>query len=229
MVAVTGGTLPGGTVTGGQIAGGAPPAHDAGVAVLEPTATLHDRICAAALACIGRRGVRRTTVDDIAREAGCSRATVYRVFRGGKDAVMAAAAAQEIERLLAELGDEVGATDDLADAIVVAITGAARMFLGHEAFTHVLREEPEIVRPYLAFDGLDPVLERAVAFLAPHLERHLDPRTARRTAEWVARLVVLYADPGSPFDLTDPTDVRQLVTIHVLPGLAATRLQEQAS
>ena len=54
-----------------------------------------------------------------------SRATVYRVFRGGKDAVMAAAAAQEIERLLAELGDEVGATDDLADAIVVALREAA--------------------------------------------------------------------------------------------------------
>ena len=40
------------------------------------------RIRDAALVCIGRFGLAKTTVDDIAREAGCSRATLYRYFDG---------------------------------------------------------------------------------------------------------------------------------------------------
>jgi len=187
------------------------------------------RIEAAALRCITRRGVRRTTLDDVAREAGCSRATIYRAFPGGKDAVMASAAHAEIEQLLDHLGAAVERTTTLADALVAAITGATRAVLGHEAFTYLLVNEPGAVQPYLAFDGLDPVLARAVSFLTPHLEPYLDRTTARRTAEWVARLVVLYAEPGAPFDLADPDDARQLVAIHVLPGLEATRPQEQQS
>jgi AcrR family transcriptional regulator len=192
-----------------------------------PRESVETRIESAALRCIARRGVRRTTLDDVAHEAGCSRATIYRAFPGGKDAVMSSAAHAEIEHLLAELGAQIERTATLVDALTVAISGATRAVLGHEAFTYLLVNEPGVVRPYLAFDGLDPVLARAVSFLAPHLERHLDPITARRTAEWVARLVVLYAEPGAPFDLTDPGDARQLVAIHVLPGLPANRPQEQ--
>ena len=36
----------------------------------------------AALACIARVGLAKTTLDDVAREAGCARATVYRCFPG---------------------------------------------------------------------------------------------------------------------------------------------------
>ena len=73
------------------------------------------------------------------------------------------------------------------------------------------------------------MLGRAVDFLSPWLERFLDAITARRTAEWVARLVVLYTEPATPFDLTDIAEARQLVTVHVLPGLPAATQQEQPS
>ena len=36
----------------------------------------------AALACVARVGVAKTTLDDVAKEAGCARATVYRCFPG---------------------------------------------------------------------------------------------------------------------------------------------------
>ena len=39
------------------------------------------RIRHAALVCVGRFGLAKTTVDDIAREAGCSRATLYRSLK----------------------------------------------------------------------------------------------------------------------------------------------------
>ena len=40
------------------------------------------RLLDATVACIARVGVSKTTLDDVAREAGCSRATLYRYFPG---------------------------------------------------------------------------------------------------------------------------------------------------
>ena len=37
-----------------------------------------ERILEAGFACVARRGLAKTTIEDIAREAGMSRATVYR-------------------------------------------------------------------------------------------------------------------------------------------------------
>src|SRR4051794_6381502 len=61
------------------------------------------RIRAATLTCVGRWGVSKTTLDDIARAAGCSRATIYRTFPGGKDTVMLATFAGETASFFAEL------------------------------------------------------------------------------------------------------------------------------
>ncbi len=55
-----------------------------------------ERIVDGALRCIARWGLAKTTVEDVAREAGCSRATLYRAFPGGKDAILAAVAAAEL-------------------------------------------------------------------------------------------------------------------------------------
>jgi AcrR family transcriptional regulator len=178
------------------------------------------RIRAAALRCVARSGLRKTTLDDVAGEAGCSRATIYRAFPGGKDVLMASATVAEIDRVLAVLGEQLDAQTTIADTLVVAMTGATRSVLGHEALQFVWVNEPGVIEPHLSFDGIDPVLARAVDFLAPYLERFVDSVTAQRTAEWVARLVVLYADATS-FDLTDTTDARHLVDAHVLPGLSA--------
>ena len=58
------------------------------------------RLIDATLACMGRWGVAKTTLDDVARRAGCSRATVYRVFPGGKDSLLAATVRSEVLRFL---------------------------------------------------------------------------------------------------------------------------------
>ena len=48
-------------------------------------ATTRERVLEACYACIARHGLDRTTVEDVAREAGLSRATIYRAFPGGRD------------------------------------------------------------------------------------------------------------------------------------------------
>lgn len=182
-------------------------------------AALDDRVRAAALRCVARTGVRRTTLDDIAGEAGCSRATIYRAFPGGKDVLFASTAEREAERILGELAGRLASTESLEDALVVAITGATRAMAEHDALQYLMANEPEVVLPHLSFEGLDPVLARAVAFLVPWLSRFVDADTAASIAEWAARVVCLYADPDAAFDLSQPADARRLVTTYLLPGL----------
>jgi AcrR family transcriptional regulator len=189
---------------------------------------LDARIVAGTLRCVSRAGVRRTTLDDIAHEAGWSRATIYRLFPGGRDVLLLAVLDAEVQRLLRAMRGRLDGAGTLEEALVLAIGGTAEALRDHDALQYLLANEPGVVLPHLSFDGLDPLLERAVAFLAPHLRRFLPEDRARRAAEWAARLVVAYAaDPEAPIDLTDEADVRRLVSTFVLPGLTPVHEQEQ--
>ena len=180
-----------------------------------------DRIIAAALRCVARWGLAKTTVEDIAREAGCSRATLYRTFPGGKEAVFAAVLDAELARIQGAVTGAVEAAADLEDVLVGAVTAVARHLEGHATFQFLLAHEPELVLPHLAFHELDALLARVRAFGGPLLERHLDADEAARTAEWVARIVISHTCSPSPgVQLTDEPAVRRLVRTFVLPGLS---------
>src|SRR3954451_6642532 len=84
------------------------------------------RIIEAALRCIARWGVGKTGLDDIAREAGVSRATVYRLFPGGKDTLLDAVLHHELARFFADLGDRLAEAVELDDLLVAGITTASR-------------------------------------------------------------------------------------------------------
>ena len=49
-----------------------------------------NRICQAAFACFHRVGVERTTMSDVAREAGITRPTLYKYFRNKTDVLFTA-------------------------------------------------------------------------------------------------------------------------------------------
>src|ERR1700735_5299205 len=83
------------------------------------------RVIDATLACLARYGTAKTTVDDIAREAGLSRATIYRTFPGGRDEILAAVVDTEAARLFSALGARLGAASDLNEALVVGIVEAS--------------------------------------------------------------------------------------------------------
>jgi AcrR family transcriptional regulator len=193
------------------------------LAVLEPTplAPPEERITAATLRCIARWGVAKTTLDDVSREAGVSRATVYRVFPGGKDGLMEAVARAEAARFFEGVVAAMAPATTLEDTLVLGMTEAGRRIVGHDALRFLMAHEPETVLSRLAFAKLDEVLAAAADVTAPYLERRLAPDDARRAAEWAARLVLSYAcTPGdSTVDITDDASVRRLVRTFVLPGL----------
>ena len=83
------------------------------------------RIRDAALVCVGRFGLAKTTVDDIAREAGCSRATLYRYF-DGRPAILRATVVAEFDRVSDALLEAGRAEPTFADAVVAVVVRGAR-------------------------------------------------------------------------------------------------------
>jgi len=179
------------------------------------------RVVDAALACFGRWGVARTTLDDVAREAGCSRATIYRLFPGGKDVLVDAVAVRELTTFLDGLAAELDrCAGDLEGLLVAGVTCASRTIRDHAALQLLLRHEPEVVLPLVAFDRLDVLLDAAAAFAAPWLEPHVGPEWAPRAVEWVARMILSYTfAPADGFDLANEVEARRFVRTFVLPGL----------
>ncbi|HVX21627.1 MAG TPA: helix-turn-helix domain-containing protein [Acidimicrobiales bacterium] len=183
------------------------------------------RIVDAALRCLARQGTAKTTADDIAREAGLSRATLYRAFPGGKDGVLHAVVETETARLFSDLAVAMGEARDLEDMLVAGMSGAAGALSGHAALGYLLEHEPGVVLPHLAFAEMDRLLAVASAFAAPFFGRWLEPEQAARAAEWAVRIVLAYLTcPATGADLTDPGDTRRLVSTFVIPGIQALRM-----
>jgi len=127
------------------------------------------RIVDAALACIARFGLAKTTLDDVARQARCSRATLYRAFPGGKEALLQAVIDTEVSRLFSELAVAMGEGADLEQVLVVGMSGAAERIGRHAALSFLLANEPEVVLPHLAFEHHDRLMEVVGAYAAPFL------------------------------------------------------------
>jgi AcrR family transcriptional regulator len=183
-----------------------------------PARTSPDQVLDAALTCIARVGLAKTTLDDVAREAGCARATVYRLFQG-KQQLLAAIVERETSRLGAELVGVGSAAPTLSDAAVAVITTAARALQSHAALVFVASYELEQLLPYLAFERESAVLGAAAALVAPAFVPFLPVAQATRLGEWIARITLSYlCSPSEYVDVLDTAQVRALVEDFVLPG-----------
>jgi AcrR family transcriptional regulator len=187
-----------------------------------------ERIRAAALACIARTGITRTTVDDIVGEAGVSRATLYRAFPGGKDTLVEAVLGREVHRFFAELSQVLAQCHGAEDLLAAGVGRALRFLTEHPALRAVLAHEPGLLLSQVAFHRLGPILDAAAAFAAPFLRPHVrpghpDPDTAAtEVAELLVRVVLTYAlEPSAHVDPTDDASVTRLVRQHLLPALTA--------
>ena len=174
--------------------------------------------------CLARQGLAKTTVDDIAREAKFSRATLYRTFPGGKDAIVGAVVETEVARLFSSLAVVMGEATDLEDVLVAGMVDSARRLARTPPWPTCWLHEPGVILPHLTFADLDQVLFVAGDFAAPFFARWLSPDEASRAAEWAVRIVLAYlADPAPDTDLADPDDTRALVRTFVMPGILALR------
>ncbi|MFD3458564.1 TetR/AcrR family transcriptional regulator [Nocardia fluminea] len=114
--------------------------------------SVEERILDAALVQFERVGVRKTTIEDIAKAADVDRATVYRRI-GSRDDVVSAAFEREVRRLLADLS-EIPARHDTFDGIVVDVfTTVITRWRAHPLVERLLTLEADRLLPQLTVDG----------------------------------------------------------------------------
>ena len=187
---------------------------------------LRARVCDAALACMARWGLTKTTLEDVAREAGCGRATIYRTFQGGKAEVMAEVLRREVARFGSQVDAAIGAVDpdDATEVVVAGVVAAARFLRSHRALGYLFAHEPDVILPWVSFNRIDVVYGIATDVASPHLRRFVaDGDEAARAAELLVRTVLSYVlNPSPGHHLTDPEQARRLLSTYVVPGLVRT-------
>lgn len=111
-----------------------------------------DRVAAAAFEMFAEYGIRRATIDDVARRAGVSKMTVFRRFQS-KQGLVGVVIAREIRRGMAELDRVWEREQTLEQRVVLGFSFAVNFVRGHALFDRLLRSEPELLLPLLTIDG----------------------------------------------------------------------------
>lgn len=178
------------------------------------TAAACDRILDAAGALFAERGVESVGMNDIARAAGCSRATVYRYFESRESLHNAYVHrhAQSVNRKLAGL---VGGIADPQERLITALTAALAL----------VRESPALAAWFTrtaigaeAAEGSAVVQEMTAGFLLSVDSG--DVAAARRQARWLVRVLTSFLTvPGR-----DPDDERAMLEEFVVPLMQPARL-----
>jgi AcrR family transcriptional regulator len=184
------------------------------------------RIVEATYACVARWGLAKTTVEDAAREAKVSRATVYRTFPGGRDELISATVSWATRQFFVRLFEHVQDAGSLEQVMERGIMFAHRAIVEHDVLQRVMQTEPEKLLPALTVESIR-IRQSIAAFLVPYLSergvaRGVDPDEA---ADFLARMVLSYMSAPGRWDLDDPDQVAELVESELLAGVVVAQEQ----
>jgi AcrR family transcriptional regulator len=179
-----------------------------------------ERILEATYACGARYGLTKTTVEDVAREAGLARATVYRHFPGGKDELIRETISWEVARFFGRLADAVAGAGTFEALVEEALLFAHAAIEEHVVLQKILETEPERLLPQLHLDTAR-VRGWITAFIVPVLpaDRLPDGVTVNEAADYVSRMVLSFIGTQGRWDLRDRAQVRELVQTEILAFL----------
>ena len=189
-------------------------------AVEDPTT---DRILDAAYEQLLTFGVRRLSVEEVARRVGVARITIYRRF-SNKDELLQAVVFREGRRLFAVVDEVVAALPDAGDQIVEGFAAMLSSVRQHPLVQRTLEHEPDVVASLLMSHG-EPVIAHAREYLAGHLrdaQRIGKLRTfdSRPVAELMVRLTASFLlAPTSCIALESDDEVRAFARTYLLPVL----------
>lgn len=162
-----------------------------------------DRLIDAAEACFSRFGVAKTTLEDIASEAGVSRATVYRYFEGGRDEIILGVVLREARSFLASLERRVQREATLTEAIVEGVLYTVAAVRKNENLA--LLFAPEVAGQTTSIAGASTALfELTGDFLRPIFEAARDQGQLRDgivgedAAEFVLRMILSLLSVSGP-------------------------------
>lgn len=174
-------------------------------------------------------GIRRTTMEDVARRSGVGRATLYRRFPT-KTALIDAVVLAEARRYLDGSAQARSCGSTLEERLVDDTVFTVTFLREHSLLRKLLRTEPETILPSLTIDAgalLDFATDHSVAMLrselygattpTPAQERHL-----RTVAELQTRLTLSFiVTPHTSINLATTDDTRAYVRDYLLPMITA--------
>lgn len=183
------------------------------------------RILRAALEQFELVGIRRTTMEEVARRAGIGKATLYRRFPT-KDMLVDAVVLTDVRRYLDghALARSRGATFE--ERLVNGSVFTMEFLRDHSLLKKLMRTEPETILPSLTVDAdaiVELLTEQSAAMLAaefygattptPAQQRHL-----RTVGELQTRLCLSFIlTPNTSINLATTDDVRAYVHDYLLP------------
>ncbi|MGW5437675.1 TetR/AcrR family transcriptional regulator [Nocardia asteroides] len=189
-----------------------------------PTDSVEERILDAALIQFQQVGVRKTTIEDIARAADVDRATVYRRI-GSRDDVVRAAFEREVRRLLEDLREIPACHDRFDDIVVEVFSTVITRWRAHPLVERLLTLEADRLLPQLTVDGASFFLLSVAAsteIIAKVLEDNRFPEIPDLTArvEVVCRVVhSLILQPVGTVDTGSPDALAAYARAYIVPIL----------
>ncbi|TCO48862.1 TetR/AcrR family transcriptional regulator [Actinocrispum wychmicini] len=174
-------------------------------------------------------GLRRTNVDVVARQAGVSRATLYRRFEN-KDVLVQAVLVRECRRFFGSIAAAVDGLPTARERLVEGFVVGVRYAREDRLLSRLLSSDPEALLPYLTVDG-GLVVAVARDFLVGNAEglpggdKPVDGREPAGVAELFVRLAISFTlTPDSCIPLDTDEDVRAFARSYlaVLMGPVAT-------
>lgn len=181
------------------------------------------RVLDALKSCCQRWGVAKVTIDDIAAESGVSRATIYRLFPGGKDVIFEALRVRELEEFFAVIQERLVGVNDLETVLVRTVVAATQELRADEHLAMMLAAEPGVALNQLTVEGVPRIIRFATAFLSPLVEPYMERTRARAVIEVLARLVIsFFLAPSETIDLGDEDSARRFILPFLTPYLTPT-------
>jgi len=179
------------------------------------------RILDAALREFQSFGLRRATVEDIARKAKVGRMTLHRRFASKQD-LIAAVFLLEIRRVLDEVSAVIAQHDTLEDRLVEGLSFGITRTADDPLFSRLLDADREAMLPYLTVDA-DALMRASSTFVAAEIRRAVgDHPDADRIGEAIIRCShSILLTPSGTDDLRDPAELRGFMRLAITALLQA--------
>ncbi len=116
------------------------------------TESIEGRILDAALIQFQRLGVKKTTIEDVARQAEVDRVTVYRRI-GSREDLVRSVTAREVQAVLTELRDLPAQHDTIESVIAAVFVTVVTRWRTHPLVERMIALEPDRLLPQLTTDG----------------------------------------------------------------------------
>ena len=177
---------------------------------------LETRVLDATKLAIEKWGVSRFTIADVCVLADVSRATLYRMFPGGKEVLLEVLHVRSLDEFFTTLLDRADGAKSLEDLLVRCIVSATTQLRNDQHLAMMLATEPGTTLMQFTIDGLSRIVRVAASYLAPHVSNFLPKREADALVEVLARLVISYfLTPSDHFDFTDSASAAKFLNTHI--------------